>query len=205
MTLLLRNITSMAVLALFMTMAERCAATEKYVNVLYQPSVYAGGGAGNLYLTAAGARSEPGKTVSTKWIIGKVKNNDGNETGDIVTTVAPGDLVLDAFNRELTNAGYKIIRVTALPDDVTKGISVDRAEIKMESVSSIIKDEGTGRLTVSLELWENGKKFKKLYYESGYSDSAFKGRDLLLHDILQKALQGIMEKAIPEIIKELGK
>ena len=205
MTQLLRNITGMAVLALFMTMAEGCAATEKYVNVLYQPSVYAGGGAGNLYLTAAGARSEPGKTVSAKWKIGKVKDNDGNQTGDIVTTVAPVDLVLDAFNRELTNAGYKIIRVTALPDDVTKVISVDRTEIKMEDVSSIIKDEGTGRLTVSLELWKNGKKFKKLYYESGYSDSAFKGRDLLLQDILQKALQGIMEKAIPEIIKELGK
>ena len=205
MTLFVRIITGMSVLALFMVLAAGCAATDKYVNVLYQPSVYAGGGAGTLYLTAPGARSEQGKTASAKWIIGKVINNDGNQTGEIVTTIAPVDLVLDAFNRELTNAGYKIFRVTALPGDVMKGISVDRAEIKMEDVSSIYKDEGTGRLIVSLDLWKNGKNFKKLYYESAYSDSAFKGRDLLLQDILQKALQGVMEKAVPEIVKELGK
>ena len=195
----------MSVLALFMIMAAGCAATDRYVNVLYRPSVYAGGGAGNLFLTATGMHAEPGKAAGTKWIIGKVKNNDGSQTGDVVTTVAPVDLILDAFNRELTSAGYKIIRVNALPDDVTKGISVDRAEIKIENVSSIMKDEGTVRLTISLDLWKNKKKLKKIHYESGYSDAAFKGRDLRLQDITQKALQGLMEKAIPEIIKELGK
>lgn len=205
MMLSVRNITCMAVLALFMTMAAGCAATGRKVTVLYQPSVYVGGGSGNLYLTAAGVRSEPGKTDSTQWIIGKVKNDEGNQTGDIVTTIAPADLFLDAFSRELANSGYKIISVNTLPEDVPKAISIAMTEIKMEDISSILKDEGSGRLTVSLELWKNGKKFKKLYYESGYSDSAFKGRDLLLQDILQKALQGLMEKAVPEIIRELEK
>ncbi len=205
MTLRMRNIGGLALFALFTTFAAGCATTDRKVTVLYQPSVYAHGGSGNLYLTAAGVHSASGKTGNTQLVIGKVKDTDGNQTGDIVTTVTPADLILDAFSRELSNAGYKVIRTNTLPGDVPKGISVATTEIKMEDVSSLIKDEGSGRLTVSLELWKNGKKFKKFYYESGYSDSAFKGRDLLLQDILQKALQGLMEKAVPEIIREMEK
>ena len=205
MTLHLRIFTALLALTFFMLMAAGCSSTDKYVNVLYQPSVYAGGGGGNLYLTAAGEGSGSGKASGSKWTIGKVTNRDGNQTGNIVTTVAPVELILDAFTHELTKAGYKTIKAAALPTDVTKGVHIDRAEIKMENVSSLFKDEGSGRLTVSLELWKNGKNFKKLYFESAQSATALRGRDLLLQDILQKTLQGLMEKAVPEIIKELGK
>jgi hypothetical protein len=76
--------------------------------------------------------------------------------------------------------------------------------LDLEEVSSIIKAEGSSRLIFSLELWKNGKKFKKSNYESRTSDFAIKDRDLLLPAILQNSLQDLMKQAVPDLIKELG-
>jgi hypothetical protein len=199
------NIICVAGLALFFAMVAGCATTGKKVTILYQPVVNATGGSGELYLAAAAGRPEAGKPGVVQWVIGKVKNSDGDPVGDIVTPMAPGDLFQDALNRELTNAGYRVMRVNSLPGDVTRGLVVTMTNINLDEVSSIIKVEGSGRLSMSLELWKNGKAFKKLYYESGFSDFAIKDRDLLLPDILQNALQSLMKQSVPEIIKELGK
>lgn len=202
---ILKKIARVTGAALFIATAAGCAMGGKKVTLLYQPVVNATGGSGELYLSAPVSRPDADKTGTVQWVIGKVKNSDGDTVGDIVTPVAPSDLFQDALNRELTNAGYKVIRTGSLPGDVTKGIVVTMTNINLDDVSSIIKDEGTGKLSMSLELWKNGRAFKKLYYESGFSDIAIKDRDLLLPNILQKALQGLMNRAIPEIIKELGK
>lgn len=182
-----------------------CATTGKKVTVLYQPVVNATGGSGELYLASASGKPDAGKPGVVQWVIGKVKNSDGDPVGDVVSPMAPGDLFQDALNRELTNAGYKVVRVESLPAGVGKGLFVTMTNINLDEASSILKDEGSGRISMSLELWKNGKAFKKLYYESGYSDFAVKDRDLLLPDILQKSLQSLMKQAVPEIIKELGK
>jgi hypothetical protein len=55
-----------------------------------------------------------------------------------------------------------------------------------------------------LELWKNGKKFKKLDYEAQKSDFAIKDRDLLLPNILQNTLQDLMKQAVPDLIKAMG-
>ncbi len=201
---LAKKISRAAGLIFLISMLAGCA-TDRKITLLYQPSVFATGGSGTLYLAASGARPASGKTDSVQWIIGKVKNSDGDTVGDVVTTIAPGDLILDAFNQELTRAGYKVMRVKALPGDVSKGVDVSGLNINMLEVTSIMKSEGKSNLTVSLELWKNGKKFKKLDYQTGFSDFALKDRNLLLPEILQKALQNLMEQAVPEIIRDMGK
>ncbi len=199
------NIICVAGMALFVGMLAGCATTGKKVTILYQPVVNATGGSGELYLAAAAVSPEAGKPGVARWAIGKVKDTEGDPVGDIVTPIPPGDLFLDALKRELTNAGYKVARVNSLPGGVTMGIAVTVANISLDDVTSVLKDEGTARLTMSLELWSNGKAVKRLYYESGFSDFAIKDRDLLMPDILQKALQSLMKQAVPEVIKELGK
>ena len=55
----------------------------------------------------------------------------------------------------------------------------------------------------SVELWKNGRKFRKLDYKSLLSDFAVKDRDLLSPTLLQKSLQEVMKQSVPEIIKAL--
>lgn len=204
MARLVRNTVSTAACILFVALLAGCATYDQKVTLLYQPVVNAGGGAGELYLAAAGGRSGTGKAGAVQWIIGKVKNSDGEQVGDIVTTVSPNDMVLDAFSRELKVSGYRVTQVNTLPEDVSKGVVISLIDMNLEEVVSIVKAEGQSRLTVSLELWKNGKIFKKLYYQTGFSDFAIKDRNTLLPTTLQKALQELMRQAVPEIIKQIG-
>jgi hypothetical protein len=200
---LAKNLSRAAGFIFLISILAGCA-TDRKITLLYQPSVFATGGSGTLYLAASESRPASGKADSVQWIIGKVKNSDGDTVGDVVTTVAPSDLIMDAFSQELTRAGYKVLRVKTLPGDVSKGVNISALKVNLVEVSSIVKSEGTSNLTVSLELWKNGKKFKKLDYKTGFSDYALKDRDLLLPETLQKALQTLMEQAVPEIIKDMG-
>ncbi len=198
-----RNFSRAAGLVFLVSILAGCA-TDRKITLLYQPSVFTTGGSGTLYLAASGARPGSGKAGSVRWVIGKVKNSEGDTVGDVLTAIAPADLVLDAFTQELTKAGYKVIRAKALPGDVAKGVDISGLNLNLVEVSSIMRSEGTSSVTISLELWKNGKKFKRLDYQTGYSDYAIKDRELLLPETLQKALQNLMEQAVPEIIKNMG-
>ena len=182
---------------LFLVLVAGCATTSRKVTMLYQPVVHDGKGAGTMYLAGV-----PGSTdrADIQWIVGTMKNSDGATVGDIVSPIAPADLVTDALNQELAAAGYSVSSVEALPSTAAKGIVVTGVDIHMNDVASLIKEEGTSRLKITVELWKNGAKFKKLSYESSFSDFAIKDRDQLLPTTLQKALQGAMDRAVPEII-----
>lgn len=197
------NLSRAAILVFLVSILAGCA-TDRKITPLYLPSVYVTGGSGVLYLAESGALPGTGKAGSVHWIIGKVKNSDGDTLGDVVTTIAPADMVLDAFNQELTKAGYKVMRVNTLPAKVAKGVDITGLNLKLVEVSSIMRSEGTSSVTISLDLWKNGKKFKRLDYQTGFSDYAIKDRQLLLPETLQKAMQNLMEQAVPEIIKNLG-
>ena len=188
---------------LFFVFAAGCATVDRKVNVLYQPVVHGSGGTGDLYLAATAGQSSLPKKTAVQWIVGKVKNTDGDKTGDIVTTTAPGDPVLDAFKQELAAAGYKVVPVDVLPLEAAKGLDVSGITVELEETANLVKSEGVCRLAVSVELWKNGRKFRKLAYKSMLSDFAIKDRDLLLPTLLQKSLQGIMKQAVPEIVKAL--
>lgn len=192
-----RRIVCGGVGVLLAVMVAGCATGNRKVTVLYQPVVHDGTGVGDLYLAES-----PGSVgrADIEWVVGTVKNSDGVALGDIVTPIAPADLAVDALKQELTAAGYKVSTVGSLPQQVAKGVVVTGTEIRLEDRSSLVKEEGTSRVKITLELWKNGTKLKKLSYESSFSDFAVKDRESLLQATLQKALQDAMERAIPEII-----
>lgn len=197
----LRGMVYAAVGSLLCCLVMGCATASQKVTVLYQPVVHDGSGSGELYL--AGATGTAGH-AEVQWVVGTVKNNDGEPLGDIVSPVAPTDLVMDAFRQELTAAGYTTKLVGSLPQGGAKGIVVTGTDIRLEEVSSLVKAEGTSRVKVSVEVWKQGSVVKKLDYEVRISDFAVKDREELLPAILQKALQGVMTQAVPEVIKALG-
>lgn len=196
-----RKIVRGAVALLFAVLVGGCATANQKVMVLYQPVVHDGIGAGDLYLAGTGGSTGH---ADIQWIIGTVKNDDGEPVGDIVTPISPAGLVMDAFKQEFTAAGYTTSLVGSLPQGTAKGIVIAGTDIHLDEVSSLLKAEGASRVKVSVEVWKQGQVIKKLTYEARISDFAVKDRDQLLPTILQKALQQIMKQAVPEVIKVLG-
>ncbi len=188
-----------AVGLLLVALTAGCA-TNRKVMMLYQPTVHDGRGTGTLHLAAA---PEAGGRTDIQWIVGTVKNDDGEPVGDIVSPIAPVDLVTDALRQELSSAGYTVSTDGSLPPGAAKGVVVTGVEIHLGDVASLVKEEAKSRVKISLELWKDGAKIRKFTYESSFSDFAVKDRDQLLPTILQKALQGAMERAVPEIITVL--
>ncbi len=182
-----------------------CATYDQNVTMLYQPAANAAGGSGEIYLASAGLRPGTSNADSVNWVIGKVQYNDWRQSGDVVSKISPNDMVLDALSSELTLAGYKVMEVNSLPVDVNKGINISLSNIKIDENSSIIKDQATCMVTISLELWKNGSKFKKLDYQSKFSDEAINGNNMtFLQSVLQNAMQDAMKQAVPDIIRQLG-
>ncbi len=183
-----------------------CATYDQRVTMLYQPAADAVGGSGEIYLAPAGLRPENPDSQGVNWVIGNVKYNDWRQSGKVLSTVSPKDMVLDALKSELTNAGYKVMMVNTLPADAGKGIFVTVSNIKIDEESSVIKDQATCNVTVSLDLWKNGVKLKRLDYQSRYSDTALSVDNMtFLQNLLQNAMQNEMKQAVPDIIRQMGK
>lgn len=195
-----RKIARGVVALLFAALVAGCATANQKVTVLYEPVVHDGTGTGDLYV----AGGDTADHADIQWVIGAVKNRDTEQVGDIVSAIAPADLVTDAFKQELALAGYTTNLVGSLPQGAAKGIVVSGADIRLDEVSSLIKVEGTSRVKVAVEMWKQGRVVKKLAYEARISDFAVRDREQLLPTILQKALQEIMKQAVPEVIKALG-
>jgi len=181
-----------------------CAFTGKMVELPYAPVVNAVGGGGELYLArSAEPASSEGKGRAS-WIVGVMKNNEGERIGDVVTGVPPGELLLHAFAEEFRSAGYAVKTVGALPAGAVAGINFNRLSIAMEQSTSLMKVDARSRVTVAAELWQNGKPVATLDYEAAYADSAVTNRDQLLQFTLEKAVQALMKQAVPEIIRKVG-
>jgi hypothetical protein len=195
---------TLLIMLLFPALIAGCATVDRKVDVLYQPVANGTGGAGDLYLSASGRQQGIGAKGTVQWIVGTVKNKDGEKTGNVVTGTAPVDQVMDAFKQELSAAGYTVIPVGVLPQNVARGVDIAAVTIELDENYDLIKSDGISRLTVSVDLWKNGQKVRKLEYKSMLSDFAVKDRDLLLPKLLQKSLQEVMKQAIPEIVKGLA-
>ncbi len=182
-----------------------CATCDQRVTMLYQPAANAAGGSGEIYLAPAGLRPEASNSEGVSWVIGNVKYDDWRQSGNVLSSVSPNDMVLDALNSEFTHAGYKVMEVNSLPADVGKGIFVSLSNMKIDEESSVIKCQASCNISVSLDLWKNGIKLKKLDYQSKYSDTALSLDNMtFLQTLLQNALQDVMKQAVPDIIRQMG-
>ncbi len=180
-----------------------CATVDRKVNLHYEVSAPATGGSGELYVAQEGGHGVSGAETAVQWIMGKIQDTDGKHLANIVTPTAPTELMTGAFKEELKAAGYRILPVTSLPADVAKGIVFGNITIALDEVSSFVKADAKCTAKVSAEIWRDGSRITKLDYETIYNDSAVTDRDRILQDTLQRALQNLMKRAVPEIIKAL--
>jgi len=181
-----------------------CATTPPPVSILYSPSVEARGGAGALFLKAAGKRAtrdNPAQEV--RFVIGKQMDSYGAITGEMLSVNSEDDMMLDAMKRELTAAGYSVETGAAMPQGVTKGVELTAVQVGLDETASIPKIEAEGTVKVSLEVWKNGVAVKKLSYQSKVSDTSIINRDILPREIIEKGLLGVLSQAVPDIISTL--
>ncbi len=99
-----------------------------------------------------------------------------------------------------TSAGYDVLTGTALPAGVKKGLLLRNVEISMGEVKSWYKVDVKATVKTTVTPWLKGTELNKLEYESVYSDSAATDKDLVPAQTLQKALQDLMTRGVPEII-----
>jgi len=181
-----------------------CATTaDRKVTLLYEPTVHATGGSGELYLAKEAESPPSGANQAVQWVVGSIKDRDGNKTGSIVTDTMPVDLVLQAFSAELKAAGYTVVPVSDVPSKAVKGISLGNAVITLDEVASLVKVEAKSSVKVSAEIWRDGSRVTRLTYETVNSDMTVTGRDQFLRETLGKALQNLMREAVPALIKVL--
>jgi hypothetical protein len=184
------------------TIISGCATVgDQRVNILYQSTAIAKGGSGDLYLVE---EPTPDSSYSTpiQYILGGIKNKDGEQLGNIVTDKAPADLLIDAFYQEFKGAGYNVVQGNSMPREVAKGLKLQSITIKLDEVKGVIVNSKC-IVKISVEPWRNGKAINKLEYVAEYTDSVMTGREELLSKTMLQAIQSIMKKAVPEITKIL--
>jgi hypothetical protein len=181
-----------------------CATVDQNVTSLYRPVAVAKGGGGALALTATGSLTRERKERPALWIVGAVKNSDGERVANVTSQLSGDELLLDAFEQELTAAGYTVSRDVSRPEAATKAVNLTRVQLTLDETQGALKAEGSCSVLVALELWKKGAVTKKLEYESKFSDFAVKDRDQLMQTALRTALQNLMSRAMPEIVATLG-
>lgn len=110
----IRNIHTLAIIMITAIVAGCATVGDQRVNILYQRTVYADRGTGDLNLAQESSVPSTG-TTPIQWIIGEITNNDGEKLGNIVTDIAPTELLMEAFTQELKGSGYNVIRESPIP------------------------------------------------------------------------------------------
>jgi uncharacterized lipoprotein YajG len=176
-----------------------CATTDQRVNFLYAPSNYASGGYGDLYVVEPAGSTA--KETTNQWILGKIIDSNGKQTGNIISPVRPDDLVANAFSAELKAAGYNAMASVKSPSNATRIVLLNSLNLEMKEVASYVKAEVNCSLKISLGLMKNGKLIKTLDYEAGNKNTVVTDKATLIDDILRTTLKDIMKQAVPEIVR----
>lgn len=198
-----------------------CAIADQGGSWRYEPTFHAGGGTGEIYLAAHAGQYSPiaggaklrirgipkartkariSNAIAQRWVIGRVENSKGQELGAIVSPMATDALLLDALEKELSAAGYRVKVVDKLPKGVGKGVALTRVSVKMDEVLGRVTTDGTCKISLGIDLWENGALVKTLTYDTIFSDFALSERNQIQETILRGALNDLMNKAIPDVI-----
>jgi hypothetical protein len=192
-----RNVGLAYIILALIALMPKFAAGDERVNFLYQPTGFGRGGSGDLYISQK-VMTTSDRLKPVQWIIGEIKNQTFDNSGNIVTSRPPLDTVMDAFSQEFKAAGYNVIQVDTLPADAKKGIVLDSVSIKLEEVDKLYKVETTCTVKISFETWRNGSAIKKHKYENSYSDSTILDREMILLKSMQMALQELMARVVRE-------
>jgi hypothetical protein len=197
-----RGVIRLLTMAAIFTGLMGCATPDRRADILYRPAGYATGGSGDLYLVQ-GVRRPAGEAAGIQWVLGKVTDDDGKQLANIVTDTAPANLVVDALNQELKRAGYNVIVTDSAPAQVNKALTLKEVSILVNDTHSAVRDEAKCTVKMSVEPRRQGSVTGLSAYEAEYSDTGFTDRSHIPADVLQKALQLLMTRAVPDMVKTL--
>jgi hypothetical protein len=132
--------------------------------------------------------------------VGDITNGEGEKIGNVVTDVAPSDLLENAIVQELKSAGFNVIQERTMPNNVTTGLRLKKTTLKLTEVKSLTRADARCSIKIAVDLWRNGRATNMLEYESVYGDSDVINREELLSRVMLQTLQNLMKRAVPEII-----
>ena len=197
------EITLITLIGILVLFSAGCAQVTHKVDILYSPLAKYRGGTGSLELVNTDGKLENGIDSSIRWALGQIKNSDGAVTGEIISTIRPQDAVIDAFNQELSAAGYKVSSSNKSDKHTEKGIVFTNISIQLDEVPSFTRLESSCAILLKMDLWKSGAVIKRIEYGSKLSDFAVVDRELLSSNLFQKSIQEIMHQALPDIIRYL--
>lgn len=177
-----------------------CAFVDQKVDLSYETVVNAKGGSGDVFIAKPKEIHNLNKKPSGEWIIGTVKNTYGMKTADVVTSNDIGDWITGALLKELNLAGYNVIPVKELPDDVPKGIDITILRVFVDQDVGFWTVGAISDLQFTIELWKNGVKVKIFNVSAKGDERDVLGTAQTKGISLKKALQSAMRQAVPEII-----
>ena len=181
-----------------------CAAPGMNVAVEYTPFVNATGGSGELLLVQD---IMPQVSQKALWVIGEVKDANGDKEKDLVVSAMPAELISGILADELTAAGYVVKQAKSMPEQSAKVVRLSAVKLSLEEklVGWSFKLDATASLALGLELWSNGTRLQSLDFRANNSDSDYKDGDLLGALTLRSSIRDVMKQAVPDIIKALEK
>lgn len=181
-----------------------CAQVAHKVDVLYSPLATYRGGTGSLQLVADDKVRESDAGPSIRWVLGQIKNDEGDTTGEIISTIRPQEIFTDAFKQELTASGYQISFPKELDKFTGKGVVLTDISVQLVEMPSLAKLESSCTILLKMDLWKSGTVVKRTEYRSKVSDIAVMDRDQLPPSLYKKAIGDIMQQAVPDIIRQLN-
>jgi riboflavin synthase alpha subunit len=90
-----------------------------------------------------------------------------------------------------------------LPADVIKGIKITISEIKAAQVFGTLIVKTESGIKLSVEVWKNGKYVRTLNIEGDHEEKGVNRSAEPVSTLLQKNLQNLMQKLVPDIIKTM--
>ena len=141
--------------------------------------------------------------IPQKITIVRVVDDKGVSTGKYVLPVYAGDLIIASLKRQLSDAGFTVKVVSRLPDKAQKGFDISLVSTQMLQTPGLLSLEGSCNLRIRLDRWRKGIKVGSREYASAVSGSSFTGQDLLLRELLAKAVRDITSKALAEVLSQL--
>ncbi len=224
--MILRTAICAVVLAGCTGMFAGCATTGRNASLRYKPVVAAGGGSGVVFLSLNGSpwrdpqerrpsrlmrrleqvsfRPRKKTAVPPMITVVNVKSGYGRTIAKRVMPVYSGDLLVDALKQELSAAGYTVLLVEKLPKNAGTGIDISSVYANLEQNSALLTLDGRCHLQIKVDMWRNGAKHASHEYATTVSDYSIVNQSLLHEELMLKAVQNIMRKAVPDIYKDFS-
>ena len=153
-----------------------------------------------MFLRSGGTATGPD---NIRWVIGTRKDAYGVVTGEILSARSTEDTVLDALKEELSAAGYRVVLGNVLPAGVPKGLELGSVQVELNETSELSKVEATGKVKLSLSIWKDGVKVRRLDYQASASDVSVFHSNQLAKETVEKILVEVMKQAVPDIVTGL--